>query len=192
MIEILARNWWAIVLRGAIAIVVGVLAFFLPGLTLASLVLLFAVYSLIDGVFAVVAGVRAARAGERWWPMALEGVVDLIAGAIALLWPIATVLAFVFLAAGWAIVSGIVLLAGAFRRREILLGLAGGFSVVWGVLFALWPGKGALALVWLFGGYALVFGVALVVAGFRLRGARPTAGRPVTGEAYAGDKPSGN
>jgi uncharacterized membrane protein HdeD (DUF308 family) len=191
MLEALARNWWAVALRGAIAVVIGIIAFVLPGITLASLVLLFAIYMLLDGVFAIIAGVRAATHGARWWPMALEGVVDIVAGAIALLWPIATVLAFVYLAAAWAIVSGVVLLAGAVRHREILLGIAALFSLAWGVFVALVPAGGALALVWVFGAYAILFGVALVVAAFRLRRFRPAArlGGAVSREAYAGGKP---
>jgi uncharacterized membrane protein HdeD (DUF308 family) len=191
MIDCLARNWWAVALRGAIAVAIGVLAFVLPGLTLASLVLLFAVYMLLDGVFAIIAGVRAAAAGTRWWPMVLEGVLDLVAGAIALLWPVATVLAFVYLAAGWAILSGGVLLYGGFRQREFLLGLAGLFSLGWGAFVALIPAGGALALVWLFGAYALVFGIALILVGFRLRGLRaPSTQQGLGREAFAGEKPS--
>jgi uncharacterized membrane protein HdeD (DUF308 family) len=189
MIDVLARNWWAVALRGAIAVVIGVLAFALPGVTLASLVLLFAIYMLLDGALAIIAGVRAAAQGGRWWPMALEGVVDIAAGAIALAWPIVTVLAFVYLAAAWAILSGAVLLVGAFRHREILLGLAGVFSLAWGVFVALVPAGGALALVWLFGAYALLFGIALAAVGFRLRRLRPPPPAGLGREAYAGDKP---
>jgi uncharacterized membrane protein HdeD (DUF308 family) len=189
MIEALARNWWAVVLRGAIAVVIGIIAFVLPGVTLASLVLLFAVYMLLDGLFAIIAGVRAATHGARWWPMVLEGVVNIIAGAIALVWPIVTVLAFVYLAAAWAIVSGAVLLVGGFRRRAFLLGIAGLFSVAWGVFVALMPAGGALALVWLFGAYTLVFGIALIAVGFRLRRFHPPAPVGLGREAYAGGKP---
>jgi|SRR5690348_13134199 len=191
MLEALARNWWAIALRGVVAIVIGILAFVLPGPTLASLLLLFGIYLLLDGVFAVIAGVRAATQGERWWPMALEGIVDIIAGAIALAWPIVTVLAFVYLAAAWAIVSGVVLLVGAVRHREVLLGLAALFSLGWGIFVALVPAGGALALIWVFGVYAILFGAALVVEAFQLRRFRPMAedGRAIGREAYAGRKP---
>src|SRR5689334_1068522 len=48
---ILARNWWAIAIRGALGILFGLVALFLPGATMLSLVLLFAAYMLVDGVF---------------------------------------------------------------------------------------------------------------------------------------------
>lgn len=62
----LARNWWAVALRGVFAILFGLIAVVLPGVTIGSLVLLFAVYMLVDGVFAIVACVRAAARHERW------------------------------------------------------------------------------------------------------------------------------
>jgi hypothetical protein len=95
----LAENWWAIALRGVFAILFGAIALVLPGVTLTALVLLFAAYMLVDGVFAIVAAVRAARQHERWGWLVLEGIVDLIAGAIAVVWPLITIVAFVLLMA---------------------------------------------------------------------------------------------
>ena len=78
---VLARNWWALVLRGVLAIVFGVLAFVNPGLTLGTLILLFGAYSLVDGVFAIIGGLRAAQRHERWWPFALEGLASIVVGS---------------------------------------------------------------------------------------------------------------
>ena len=173
----LAQNWWAIALRGVFAIVFGIVALVLPGATMLALVLLFAAYMLLDGIFAIVAGVRAIRRQDRWGWLIVEGVVDLIAGAIAVVWPLVTVIAFVLLLGAWAIVSGALLFGASFRLHIVhgrwLLALAGGISVVWGVLAILRPLTGAVALTWLLGGYALLFGAVLVALAFRLRGRRP-------------------
>ena len=85
---VLARNWWALALRGVLAIVFGVLAFVNPGLTLGALVLLFGAYSLVDGVFAIIAGLRAAQRHERWWPFALEGLASIVVGIFASVMPL--------------------------------------------------------------------------------------------------------
>ena len=90
---VLARNWWALALRGGLAIVFGVLAFVNPGLTLGALILLFGAYSLVDGVFAIIAGLRAAQRHERWWPFALEGLACIVVGLFTFVAPAATAFA---------------------------------------------------------------------------------------------------
>jgi uncharacterized membrane protein HdeD (DUF308 family) len=173
MTALLAQNWWAIALRGALAIVFGVIALFLPGPTIAALVLLFAAYMLVDGAFAIVAGVRAARRHERWGMLVLEAIIDFAAAAIALFAPIATVIGVVWLMAAWAIVSGVVLTAAMFRLQVAhgrwLMGLSGVLSVICGGLLLIWPAAGAVVLTWWMGAYALVFGIALLALAFKLR-----------------------
>ena len=182
MSAFLAQNWWAIALRGVFGIVFGIIALLMPGVTMAALVLWFAAYMLVDGIFAIVAGIRAATRYERWGALIFEGIVDLIAGAIAIFMPIATILAFVYLNAAWAIITGVALLIAMFRLRPThgkwLLALAGLLSIVWGVLLAFAPIAGAVVMTWWLGAYALVFGVALLVLAFRLKRER--------------DEPSGN
>jgi uncharacterized membrane protein HdeD (DUF308 family) len=172
MSALLAQNWWAVALRGVFAILFGLAAIVLPGVTLGSLVLLFAVYMVADGIFAILAGVRAARHRERWGLLIVEGIADLIAGAIAFLFPLATVLAFVILMAAWAIITGGLLLAAAFRLHYAhgrwLMGFGGLASLIWGVLLLVWPLTGALVLTWWMGAYALFFGGALIALAVRL------------------------
>jgi uncharacterized membrane protein HdeD (DUF308 family) len=169
----LARNWWLVALRGALAIIFGLVAIFLPGPTLAVLVLIFAAYMVVDGILAIVASVRAARRHERWGWLIFEGIVDLGAAVIAFLFPLATIFAFVLLMGAWAIVSGGLLWAAAFRLQlahgRWLMAFAGIVSVIWGFLLILFPALGALALTWWMGAYALIFGVSLLVLAFRLR-----------------------
>jgi uncharacterized membrane protein HdeD (DUF308 family) len=173
MSALLARNWWVIALRGALAILFGIIALFLPEATMLALVLLFAAYMLVDGVLAIVAGVRAARRHDRWGWLILEGAIDLIAGGIAVVWPLVTIVAFVWLLAAWAIVSGVILFAASFRLNlahgKWLMTLGGAVSVAWGVLLILWPLTGALVLTWWMAGYALLFGGVLLFLAFRLR-----------------------
>ena len=172
---VLARNWWLLVARGVLAVLFGVIAFAWPGVTLGVLVLLFGAYMIVDGVFAIAAGVRALARHERWGALISEGVLDLVAGAIAFSMPILTVFAFIVLAGAWAIISGAVLLWGALRlagEHRVLMGIGGAVSVIWGLMLFLWPVAGALVLTWWIGGYALFFGVSMIALGMRLRGLR--------------------
>ena len=176
MSNLLAQNWWAIALRGVFAIIFGIIALLMPGAALLAFVLLFAAYMLVDGVFAIIAGVRAAKRHERWGWLIFEGILDFIAGGIAVVWPLITIVAFVFLMGAWAIVTGALLFGASFRlsipHGRWLMALAGAISIIWGVLLIIWPLIGAIVLTWWIAAYALFFGVALLVLAFRLRGRR--------------------
>jgi uncharacterized membrane protein HdeD (DUF308 family) len=172
----LARNWWAVGLRGVAAVLFGLAILALPSPTIASLVLLFAAYVAADGVFAILAGARAADQIERWWTLIVEGVTNLTVAGAVLVWLALAVVPLVHLAAGWAVVTGALLLAAARRlsgpHGRWMLGFAGVASAAWGALAAaagpssLDPPR--LTELWLVG-YALLFGAALLVLALRLK-----------------------
>jgi uncharacterized membrane protein HdeD (DUF308 family) len=182
MSALLAQNWWAIALRGVFAIIFGIIALLMPGATMLALVLLFAAYLLVDGIFAIIAAVRAARRQERWGWLIFEGLVDLVTGGIAAVWPLITIVAFALLMGAWAIVTGALLLGASYRLNiphgRWLMALAGAISVIWGVLLIIWPLIGALVLTWWMAAYALIFGVAMLVLALRLRSRRPAVAPP--------------
>lgn len=175
VLPVLSRNWWALALRGLAAVLLGLAAFLLPGITLAALILLFGAYMLVDGVFAIVAAVRAAGREARWWLLLGEGILGVLAGIVALVWPGLTALALLYFVAAWAIVTGILKIVGAIRLRKEIEGewaliLGGALSVLFGVLLAVIPAPaGILSLLWLIGAYAVAFGVVLIILAFRLR-----------------------
>jgi uncharacterized membrane protein HdeD (DUF308 family) len=179
-----ALNWWVVGLRGLFTLIFGAIALLLPGVTIAALIVLFAAYMLVDGVLAIIAAVRAGRRHERWGLLLLEGILDLVAGGIAIVWPLITVLAFVYLLAAWSIVTGGLMFSASFRLNlthgRWLLALAGVASIVWGIALLFWPFVGAIVLAWWMGAYALVFGVTLLILAFRLRRRRM---HPLPGEA---------
>jgi uncharacterized membrane protein HdeD (DUF308 family) len=175
MLTELARNWWVVALRGALAIVFWVLALVWPAITIASLVILFGAYSLVDGIFAVIGGFSMAGQRERWWVMVLEGVAGIIIGLITFFSPEVTALVLLYYIAAWAIITGILEIVTAIRlRREIegewAMGLAGVASIILGLFLIIQPGAGAIGLIWWIGSLSIIFGVLLVVLAFRLRG----------------------
>ncbi len=185
MSDALARNWWAIALRGVLAIIFGIVTFVLPGATMLSLVFVFAAYALLDGIFAITSAIRSAQRHERWGLLVVEGVIDLIAAAVAVAWPGLTILTFVLVIAVWALVTGALMTVAAFRLQldhgRWWLVLGGLVSILYGVLLIIAPLIGALVLTWWLGAYALVFGVLLLVLAFRLRARHevgPSAGAP--------------
>ena len=171
--NILAQNWWALALRGVFAILFALIAFLMPGLTLTVLVLVFAAYLVVDGIFALIAGLKAAEHHQRWGALALEGVLNLAAGVIMVVWPAMSLVAFIYIAGFWAIVTGVALLVSAIRLHrqhgEGLMILAGAASAIWGILVVLFPIAGILVWAWWIGAYALIFGIAMLVVAMRLR-----------------------
>lgn len=175
----LARNWWLVALRGVVSILFGAIAFAAPAAFVLSLVLFFAAYMMVDGVFTIVGAIRAAQHHERWGFLLIEGLVDIVVGVAAFLVPAAAVWAFVLLLAAWAFVTGGLMIAAAFRlhlhygRWWLLFG--GIVSLLFGLALAVEPGMSALVLTWWLGAYAIAFGVMLVILAFNLRSRHTSA-----------------
>jgi len=168
-----SSSWWLTALRGALAVVLGIVAFTLPGITVTALVWLWGTYAVLDGVAALAAALQ--REEQRWWHF-VEGFAGVIAGLVAFVFPGLTALLLLFLIAAWAIVTGLLEMYAALRfreelRDEWLLGLAGFVSLILGVALIALPGAGLLAMVWLVGAYAILFGFSMLALAFRERAA---------------------
>lgn len=191
MQSIVKSVWWALALRGLAAIAFGVLAFTLPDITLASLVILFGIYAIADGAFNIVAAIRGRNVLAPRWLLAVQGVVSILAGVGAFSYPGITTLALVLLIGAWAVVSGALEVVAAFRFRkhidnEWLLGLSGVISIFFGSTLLLRPAPGALAVVWIIGTYAIVYGAVLLGFSYRVRkNARDLTSPPVGGRIDA-------
>ncbi len=183
MVNVLARNWWALLIRGIAAVIFGILAFAWPGATLVVIGILFGAYAFVDGVFAIVGAVRAAQAHERWWPFLLEGIVGLAIAAITVYDVGITLLALYLTIAAWAFITGVLEIVAAIQLRkaianEWLLILAGICSLLFGVLMIWHPVAAALAIIWIIAAYACVFGIIMIALSFRLRAHATTAAPP--------------
>ena len=170
----LGRNWGWIVVRGVAAVIFGVLALLLPGITLAALVLVWGAYALADGVLALIAASRIRDRGKPFWALLIVGILGIGAGILTFIWPAMTALVLLAFIAAWSLAMGVFQIIAAIRLRktiehEWLLGLSGLLSVIFGLLMLISPGAGALAVLWVIGAYAIVFGVLLIALGLKLR-----------------------
>jgi len=173
MVTSLAQNWWTFTLRGVFALLFGFLAFVAPGATLTTLVYVFGFYAILNGAFALYAAWNL-RSFDRWWVFLLEGLLGIVAGVIAFVYPGVTALAFLSIIAAWAILVGILQIVGAIRLRQVIenewsLGLGGLASIVFGVLLVVWPRSGLVTISWIIGFYAVAFGIMLLSLGSRFR-----------------------
>jgi uncharacterized membrane protein HdeD (DUF308 family) len=168
-------HWKSLAIRGAAALLFGVLTLVWPGLTLWSLVLLWGAYVLVDGISILVAVFThaAGTADRRGW-LVFEGLTGIAAGILTFVWPHITALALLFVIAAWALVTGVLEIVAAVRLRRILehewlLGLLGVLSIAFAVGVVITPGAGALVITWFIGWYAALAGVMLLALAWRVR-----------------------
>jgi uncharacterized membrane protein HdeD (DUF308 family) len=177
MLEMLSRYWWAFVVRGIFAILFGILAYAWPRITLATLIIFFGAYVLIDGILLVIKTIGKWGERDDRWLLLLEGLLGIGIGVITFVAPGITAVALIFFIAAWSLATGVLEIATAIRLRKEIRGegwmiLSGIASIVFAILVMFFPGVGALGLLWLIAAYAIIFGVLLVILGFRLRGHR--------------------
>jgi uncharacterized membrane protein HdeD (DUF308 family) len=166
--------WWMILLRGIFAILFGILAIAFPDATLVALALLFAVYAILDGVTTIAHALRMRSRSPRWGWLLAQGILSVLAGLVAVLFPVLTgvfgALIVVYLIAFWAIVTGVAGFRAAHAMtdagRKTWAYVAAALSVLFGValavIAAVSPAGAVSALVLVIGIYAIIAGVLLV------------------------------
>lgn len=181
--SLLSRNWGWFVVRGVLALALGIVAFLFPVSALFAFTMLFAAYAGADGLLSTIAGVRGATGKEdRWWALVLRGIVGIAVAVVFVLMPFVAAVSYALATLGmlsaWAILTGVLEIAAAIRlRKEIegewLLGLSGMLSILLGlaVPVALYvnPPATILSVAWVIAIYAVVAGAALIGLGARLR-----------------------
>lgn len=176
--QLLSRFWWLLLLRGALAILFGISAFAWPGLTLVTLVMLFAAFAFVDGIFDVVHAVSHRKEIEHWGLMLIEGLFGIAFGILAFKSPELTTLIggviVAFYMATWAIVTGAMRIAMAVRlRKEIegewLLALSGAVSILFGIVIMARPAAGALAMLYFVAAWAILHGAILIALAVKAR-----------------------
>jgi len=178
LIETLKRHWWVPVIRGIAAIVFGVIAFTHPVMAIATLVLFFGAWVLIDGIFRIFGAIKHRGSDSDWAWQLVIGLIGIIVGLLTFHAPQVTALALVIYIAAWALMIGASEIVMAVKLRHeikgewllILMGLA---SIVFAVLLLWNPIAGAAAVIWLIAWYAVVLGILAIFFGFRLKTLRP-------------------
>jgi uncharacterized membrane protein HdeD (DUF308 family) len=172
-----AQNWGMFVLRGILALALGVFAFAAPGPTLAALIFVFAVYFIVDGILAIAFGATAP--GGPQWLLVIAGILGIALGAYTLVSPQVTAVALVLIIGAFAIVRGVAEVGTAIYLRNVIQNmwlyvLSGIVSIAFGTYLIVAPGDGALAVLFVIGFYALFAGVTYIALGLRLRDVNKT------------------
>ena len=120
--KLLAQNWWVLLLRGIVMILFGVIAYAWPGMTLATLVMFFAAFVLVDGVFDVYHAFSGRQENDNWWVLLIEGLLGIAFGVITWMRPGITTMVLLLFIAFWAIMTGILKIIMAIRLRKEIEG----------------------------------------------------------------------
>lgn len=185
------HNWKWFMLRGALALLLGIGAIVFPLSAVFAFTMLFAAYCFVDGIASLIAGMHGGQEPEhRWGALVFSGIIGILIGILFLLMPLVATITYAFIVlvmlAAWAIITGILEIVVAVRlHREIegewLLGLSGAISVLLGlgviVLVIPYPAASILSAAWLIAFFALGTGIVLVVQALRLRGRVPALNR---------------
>jgi uncharacterized membrane protein HdeD (DUF308 family) len=183
----------SLLVRGIVAIAVGIIALTWPQVTVLALVILFAVYAFMASGLEAARGFSSAKTGPTFGHLLL-GLVDLGAGMVALVWPGPTALVLVLIVGTWAVIAGLVEIAVAFQAGEqagtrVMFILGGLVSLAFGAVLCAHPGVGAITLALLFGLYNLVYGTWALMHGIEVRRTSKTPHSPVKEAKSAHVKP---
>lgn len=176
MLALLQKHWWVLALRGALAVLLGVIALVKPGVTLATLVLVFGAYTLIDGVVTIANAIACRKERDHWGLLLLEGLLGVGVGIVTLTAPEITAVVLLMYIAAWWLVTGAMRIVAAIRlRKEIegewLMALSGVVSIACAVILMRAPAAGVLAFLGLIASFAIIFGIFLMALAFRVRNA---------------------
>ena len=166
----LARNWWLLLLNGALLVVAGVLIFSIDW-TIRELATFIGALFIFQGVTdALTTGIdaRVRRANV------ITGLLSIATGVAIIVWPGPGLLAVAIFLGAWLIVSGTVSLTGAFAARRILpdwwlLLILGLLEISLGVLALADPGATLAAIITVGGIWAVAVGVMRIVLGFQIK-----------------------
>ncbi len=163
----------AILIRGIISVIFGLIAIFAPGIGLQLIVLLFGAFSFVDGLAAFFVGI-----GSKSFVMILEGIVGILVGLYVLFMTAQAILIFLFLIGVWAIATGVLeVIAGIELRKhianEIWLLFVGIVSILFGILVFVNPIISGIAITFVLGVYAVMFGVMLIALSQAIKSFKP-------------------
>ena len=172
--KLMSRYWWVLLLRGAFAILFGIVALAYPGITLGSLVLYFAVFAFVDGISNVFHAFFGREETESWWVLMFEGLLGIAFGVITFQAPGITTLMLLLYIGFWAISTGVlrIILAVSLRHEitgEWWMALGGLVSILFGLSMVSRPGAGALAVLTVIGIWSIVTGFSLVFLAFKVK-----------------------
>jgi uncharacterized membrane protein HdeD (DUF308 family) len=111
-------HWVSLIVGGLLGIAAGVLTFFWPAMTTVALLFVIATWAMVTGIAAIVAAIQLRKEIVGEWRLVLSGLLSVAFGVIMLAAPAVGALAMVLWIGGYAVVSGVLLIALGMRLRS--------------------------------------------------------------------------
>lgn len=170
---LLVINWKGLVLRGALAVILGLVMVALPGPTLIAVTVLIGIFVLMLGLIGL-AMYLTMKDRSKGTVLLLEGILGTAFGIVTIIWPNLTALLLILLLGVWCLIEGLVqVYAGLTMSRKASLRalflVSGALSIIVGLIFILAPGDGAIALIWVIGVFAMLYGILSISHGLIYR-----------------------
>src|SRR5262245_15381774 len=165
-----ARNWWVLLLNGALLVVAGFLIFSIDW-TVRELATFIGALFVFQGLMEALTTGIDARVRQA---NVITGLLSVAAGVLIIVWPQPGLLAVAIVLGAWLIVAGTIAIAGSFAAREVLpnwwlLLIIGLLEIPLGVLALANPGATLAALITVAGIWAIAVGVMRIVLAFEVK-----------------------
>lgn len=174
--KVAKKFWWVFALRGAFALIFGIIALLQPVTAGLFLIVLIGFYFIVDGLTSLMQAFAAKDSGVHWGWWVFQGLVGIVAGILVLtVPPVFTALVLLYLVAFWAIIIGLTLIGTAFSARKvggggIFVGVIGALALIYGLVLLFGSNeRGLESLIWVIGVWAIITGVMMIAMAFALR-----------------------
>jgi uncharacterized membrane protein HdeD (DUF308 family) len=112
------QRWWPFLIEGIVGILIAAITFYDVRITLLALYFTIAAWAFLTGILEIVAAIQLRRhiANEIW--LIIGGIASIAFGARMVWFPLAGMLAIIWLIAAYAIVFGFIMIGFSFRLRS--------------------------------------------------------------------------
>lgn len=166
-------TWWLILLRGLVLLAFGVTVLIWPSISLEELVVIFALFYLLEGAVELLVGMAAIQEHRFWFIIIAKGILGVAVGVFALTHNNFDIDSFTVLAGLTLFGAGILSIISTFEDYEPRIKFAnwgvGVLAILAGIVIVLYPADQGLEFIWALGTYGLLGGIMLLTSAIDMK-----------------------
>lgn len=167
-------NWWSIAVNGVIALLYGILAIFIPGDTILTIIIWFGIVVLVVGGAMMIGVINNIRNDLPYGTDLVWAILTIAIGAVLTFYTQRSIEIFVIIIGAWAVLIGgvqlylMTKLEPKDKSKNTFL-INGILTVVFGVVLFFNPFTSAKALLILTGIIAFIIGIVMIIIAIRMK-----------------------